>query len=142
MFVTAGSSFDPAHPALADRAIVLTTARAVADIRASVPAASDVVAVNDGAQVNMRQALGYLHERGYSLILSEGGPRLLGSLLAAGLVDELFLTVSPLLAGRSAAPRLSLVEGVELLPEHPSHARLRSVRRHGDHLFLRYAPAN
>ena len=141
VFVTAGGSFDPAHPALEDPAIVLTTARAAADIRASVPAATDVVAVNDGARVDLRQALASLHERGYSLILSEGGPTLLGSLLAAGLADELFLTLSPLLAGRARAPRLSLVEGVELLPDHAAHVRLRSVRRHADHLFLRYATA-
>jgi riboflavin biosynthesis pyrimidine reductase len=139
VFVTAGGSFDLAHPALEDPAIVLTTARAAAYIRASVPAASDVVAVNDGARVDLRQALASLHERGYSLILSEGGPTLLGSLLAAGLADELFLTLSPLLAGRARAPRLSLVEGVELLPDHAAHVRLRSVRRHADHLFLRYA---
>jgi riboflavin biosynthesis pyrimidine reductase len=141
VFVTAGGSFNPAHPALEESAIVLTTARAAADIRASVPAASDVVSVNDGARVDLRQGLASLRERGYRVIISEGGPTLLGSLLAAGLADELFLTVSPLLAGRAALPRLSLVEGIELLPDRSAHARLRSVRRHGDHLFLRYAPA-
>ena len=38
--------------------------------------------------------------RGHRLILSEGGPHAIAPFLAAGLVDELFLTVSPLLAGR------------------------------------------
>ena len=59
--------------------------------------------------------------------------------VAAGLVDELFLTVSPLLAGRGGRPRLGLVEGVELLPDATAPWQVRSVRRHGDHLFLRYA---
>jgi riboflavin biosynthesis pyrimidine reductase len=53
-------------------------------------------------------------------------------------VDELFLTVSPLLAGRGDAARLSLVEGVELIPQTRVAGRLRSVRAHGSHLFLRY----
>ena len=56
-------------------------------------------------------------------------------MLAEGLADELFLTVSPLLAGRG----LPLVEGVELLPETRVAATLAGVRRHDAHLFLRYA---
>jgi riboflavin biosynthesis pyrimidine reductase len=55
-------------------------------------------------------------------------------------VDELFLTVSPLLAGRAGTgARLGLVEGVELIPQTRVAGRLRSVRAHGSHLFLRYA---
>ena len=80
-----------------------------------------------------------LHERGHSVILSEGGPTLFASLLASRLVDELFLTISPLLAGRAVASRLGLVEGVELVPQTRVAGRLRSVRTHGSHLFLRYA---
>jgi riboflavin biosynthesis pyrimidine reductase len=55
------------------------------------------------------------------------------------LMDELFLTVSPVLAGRAAGARLGLVEGVELVPQTRVAGRLRSVRTHGSHLFLRYA---
>jgi len=62
-------------------------------------------------------------------------------LLAARLVDELFLTISPLVAGRGAAHRLSLAEGVELLPDLRVDAALLSLRRHANHLFLRYALA-
>jgi len=47
--------------------------------------------------------------------------------------------VSPLLAGRLTAMRLSLAEGAEYLPGTRVAARLLSVRRHDDHLFLRYA---
>jgi len=75
-----------------------------------------------------------LRERGCGRILCEGGPTLLGSLLSVDLVDELFLTVSPLLAGSG----LSLVEGAELLPHRRRAAPLAGVRRDGDHLFLRY----
>jgi hypothetical protein len=53
-------------------------------------------------------------------------------------VDELFLTVSPLLAGRGSSQTYGLVEGAALLPERTEEARLRSVRLHGAHLFLHY----
>ncbi len=54
-------------------------------------------------------------------------------------MDELFLTISPLLAGRSGlSERLGPVEAAELLPEHTEQARLLGVRRDGAHLFLRY----
>jgi riboflavin biosynthesis pyrimidine reductase len=81
------------------------------------------------------EAIAELRERGCRRILCEGGPTLFGSVLAEGLVDELFLTVSPLFAGRG----LPLVEGVELLPGMRVAATLAGVRRHGAHLFLRYA---
>ena len=138
VFVTAGGSLDPTHPALEQRAIVLTTESAAASLRADVPAASEVVAVNDGERVDLQQALACLRERGHSLVLSEGGPTLFTSLLALGLVDELFLTMSPILAGRAAQPRLPLVEGIEFLPDETIALRLLSVRRHENHLFLRH----
>ena len=137
VFVTAGCSLDPGHPALQEQAIVLTTERAAVDLRVSVPAASEVIAVNEGDHVDLDQGLACLRERGHSLILSEGGPRLFGSLLASGLVDDLFLTMSPLLAGRAEQPRLALVEGSEFLPDETIAMRLLSVRRHESHLFLR-----
>jgi riboflavin biosynthesis pyrimidine reductase len=124
---------------LASGAVVLTTAAAAEGLRASVPAASEVVAVTDAETVDLVAALDVLRERDCSVVLSEAGPSMFGSLVASRLVDELFLTVSPLLAGRAAAARLGLVEGVELVPQTRVAGRLRSVRTHGSHLFLRYA---
>jgi riboflavin biosynthesis pyrimidine reductase len=84
-------------------------------------------------------AIEALRAGGRELILCEGGPTLLGELAAAGLVDELFLTLSPLLAGRSAAEqRLSLVEGTAFLPGSGIGCRLLTLRQAGSHLFLRY----
>jgi riboflavin biosynthesis pyrimidine reductase len=98
------------------------------------------VAVNDGDTVDLAVAIEVLRERGCPVILSEAGPSMFGSLVASRLVDELFLTVSPVLAGRAeATARLGLVEGVELVPQTRVAGRLRSVRTHGSHLFLRYA---
>ncbi len=133
--VTSGASLDLAHPVLAE-AVVLTTMRGAAQLADSLP---DVVAVNDGDWVDLRAALGVLRARGHSLVLSEAGPTTFGSLLADSLVDELFLSVSPVLAGRLGPGRLALVEGVELLPQVRVAPRLVSARRAGDHLFLRYS---
>jgi riboflavin biosynthesis pyrimidine reductase len=73
-------------------------------------------------------------------ILCEGGPLLFGQLLAGGWVDELFLTVAPQLAGRSdQAPRPGVVAGTAFPPDEAAWLGLRSLRRSGDHLFLRYA---
>ncbi len=103
--VTTGASLDPSHPVLETGALVLTTTAAATRLRASVPAASEVVAVGDGDVVDLAAAVAELRRRGCSVVLSEGGPALSGGLVASRLVDELFLTVSPLVAGaRSRDP--------------------------------------
>lgn len=79
--------------------------------------------------------------RAGGLILVEGGPRLLGDFLAAGLLDEQFLTLAPQIAGRDADDgRLSLVMGRTFAPRRPLWGTLIDVRRGGSHLYLRYAP--
>jgi riboflavin biosynthesis pyrimidine reductase len=55
------------------------------------------------------------------------------------LLDEMFLTVSPLVAGRNGEERLGMVAGVEILPSRQASSTLLSARRHGDYVFLRYA---
>jgi riboflavin biosynthesis pyrimidine reductase len=134
--VTTGASLDVGHPVVAEGAVVLTTANGAALLEGAVP---EVVAVNDGDWVDLRTALALLRDRGHALVLAEAGPTTFGELLAAALVDELFLTLSPVLAGRLAAGRrLGLVEGVELLPETRVAPHLLSLRMSGDHLFARY----
>jgi len=127
--VTTGASLDPAHPVLESGALVLTTEAAAADLREALPEAAEVVAVTDAAKVDLAAALDMLRGRGCSVILTEAGPSMFGSFVASGLV---------VLAGRGAAARLGLVEGVELVPHTRVAGRLRSVRTHGSHLFLRY----
>jgi len=133
--VTTGVSLDTSHPVLAD-AVVLTTDGGAALLGDSVP---NVVVVNEGGWVDLHTAIAWLRAQGHAQILAEAGPTTFGELAAAGLVDELFLTVSPVLAGRSAAGRrFGLIEGTALLPETRVAPTLRSVRRGGEHLFLRY----
>ena len=133
--VTTGASLDREHPVLAD-ALLLTTAQGAQKLDG---VAREVVAVNDGDRVDVRAAIALLHDRGHALVLSEGGPHMFGELVAQKCIDELFLTVSPLLSGRGDGRRLALVEGVELLPDTTAGGELLSVRRHEEHLFLRYA---
>ncbi len=137
--LTARGALEPGHPALERGAVVLTTKEGASRCRGRLSEAVEVVVLAGEASVDPAEAVAVLRERGRRSILSEAGPHVFGSLLAAGLVDELFLTVSPLLAGRSPlGERLGLVEGEELLPGRADPARLLGVRRDGGHLFLRY----
>jgi len=78
-------------------------------------------------------------EHGVRVALHEGGPRLFAAFLAAGCVDELFLTFAPQFAGRARGSRRpALVEGRAFAPEGAPWAALLSVKRAGGHLFLRY----
>jgi riboflavin biosynthesis pyrimidine reductase len=75
---------------------------------------------------------------GVRLLLCEGGPRVYGSLLRAGLVDDEFLTLSPTMVGEEPGKfRPSLIEGVAFAPGMAPRSQLLSMRRTGDHLFLR-----
>lgn len=77
-------------------------------------------------------------ERQVSVLLCEGGPRVYGSLLGAGLVDEEFLTLSPLMIGATPERfRPSLVEGIAFTPQNAPRSELISLRKSGQHLFLR-----
>jgi riboflavin biosynthesis pyrimidine reductase len=93
----------------------------------------------DGA-LDLPAALGELHDRLHvRTLLCEGGPHLNAELLSSGLVDELFLSVSPLLAGESPAderPVLRILAGSDFDP--PLALQLLAVLEHDSHLFLRY----
>jgi riboflavin biosynthesis pyrimidine reductase len=140
--VTRSGDIDASHPAVQAGALVLTTEEGARRLRGRLPATCTIHALGGGDDVDLGDAVGFLRAEGMPVILTEGGPTVMGHLLRRRLVDELFLTVSPVLAGRSPeARRDGLVEGVLLLPDAAVRARLAGVRRHGDHLFLRYLPA-
>jgi riboflavin biosynthesis pyrimidine reductase len=103
-----------------------------------VPSTVEVV-VAAGDRVAPSTIVEVLRDRGLELVVCEGGPTLLGGLIEAGLVDEMFLTIAPQLAGRSPeTPRLALVEGVGFAIGDAPWERLISVMRSDSHLFLRY----
>ncbi len=95
-----------------------------------------------GPQLDLHAALAELGAR-FSLasLLCEGGPHLARELLAAELLDEIFLTISPLLAGGEpmAGQALRILAGAELDP--PARLELLGTMRAGSYLFLRYGVA-
>jgi len=73
------------------------------------------------------------------MLLHEGVPTLFGQFLAAEAVDELFMTLSPQIAGRKAdAIRPALVQGLEFMPDCAPWFQLLSVKQKAEHLYLRY----
>ena len=140
LVVVSGSGELPAdHPALG-QAIVLTSPAGARTIAESGIRCREVLELGSGREVDARSGIDALRQKGHDRILTEGGPKLMGSMLQAGLVDELFLTVAPkLIGGGSDRPRLS--DDADLLRMGSAH-RLLGIRRAGDYLFLRYALAS
>lgn len=130
-------ALDPAGSLFADapvRPIVLTHRDAPAHRRARLEPVADVLACGDH-EVDLAGALAALRERGLRQILSEGGPQLLGALTHADLVDELDLTLSPLLAGPGAG---RITAGPQPVDDAVRRMALRHVLHCDDVLILRY----
>jgi len=95
--------------------------------------ATSVRVVRHPDRVDLRAALEHLRQdRGIRVVLSEGGPHLHGQLIADGLVDELFVTNAPKLAGGEGP---GLVAG---LPEEPLALDLAWLLEDDGELFARY----
>jgi riboflavin biosynthesis pyrimidine reductase len=137
--LTGSGRLDPRHRALEAGALVVTTSAGARALRGRLPGSSRVLALGDADDVDLAGAIAALRGEGHDALLTEGGATVIGGLLETGLLDQLFLTLSPILAGRSAASgRPGLVVGLDLLPSRTISGDLRSVRKHGSHLFLRY----
>jgi len=130
--VSRSLDLDPAQDAFATapvRPLVLTHDRAV--VPAGLAAVADVIRAGDG-EVDIGAGLAEVHRRGHRQLLCEGGPRLFGSLTAADAVDEVCLTVSPLLTGPGAG---RITAGT---PSPPRGLTLRHVLASGGVLLTRY----
>jgi len=114
--------------------VVVTVAEAPALERKKAAGLADLIIAGE-RDVDLAAALGALAERGYARVLAEGGPSLNGQLAAAGLLDELCLTLSPLLSGGDAKRILA----GPALASGPGW-RLRSLCEQDGFLFLRYRP--
>jgi riboflavin biosynthesis pyrimidine reductase len=118
------------------RVVILTSSEA------AIPGcAAGVQYIRAGVEgrLDLRAGLAELRERfGARNVLCEGGPHLGYQLLSAGLLDELFLTLAPTIAGGEAGggEALRIVAGAELEP--PVALELRSVLESDSYLFLRY----
>ena len=102
--------------------------------RTGVPPSAAPVEVVGLAQLEPQAILADLRRRGIAVLLCEGGPTLNAWLMAAGVVDELFLTLTAVLTGDPREP--NIVGGPALA--RPADARLEWILRHGNDLFLRY----
>lgn len=127
--VTAGLDLDFSLPLFTSPLVptlILTGAAAPADrVAAAEKAGARVVIAGDGAGVDPARAVRALGDLGHTRLLTEGGPRLLGQFIAADALDELCLTLSPMLAagdsqriaGGPAVPLPRRFELVSLLEE-------------------------
>ncbi|MYU24232.1 pyrimidine reductase family protein [Streptomyces sp. SID8352] len=110
-----GAAADPARVAAAERA------------------GARVVVAGDGAGVDPARAVSALAGLGHTRLLTEGGPRLLGQFIAAGVLDEMCLTLAPVLTG-GAAQRIAGGPPVEV----PRRFVLSSLLEEQGFLFSRY----
>ena len=127
----------PEHPVFAravERPIVVTREAAPADRRDALAEVADVL-VCGGDTVDLAAMLDAFARLGLRQVLCEGGPHLFGSLVESGLVDELCLSLSPLLVAGGAG---RIVRGA---PEVEQRMRLVHAIPAGDLLLLRYARA-
>jgi riboflavin biosynthesis pyrimidine reductase len=115
------------------RTIVITTAHAPSGLRADLARHADVIIAGEET-VDFKVAVSALAERGHHRMLAEGGPHLLAHLVQARLMDELCLTIGPLMAGPGAS---RIVAGA--LPDpRPLPLTLAHVLEDDGFLFCRY----
>lgn len=125
-------------------AVIITTAKGRDYLlQKPIPASVEVQVIEEKQAeggISPSSVLKLLTERyNVRVALYEGGPTLLASFLKAQLVDELFLTFSPQIVGRTQEQhRLSLVEGYAFSPDTAPWSTLLSVKLADNHLLLRY----
>ncbi|MEH3141193.1 MAG: pyrimidine reductase family protein [Mycobacterium kyogaense] len=118
--------------------IVFTSAAAAPETRRTLGDLAEVIDVSgsDPESLELSRAVGVLADRGLGRVLAEGGPGILGRLIADDLLDELCLTVAPVLVG-GAAGRIVTGDGDDQTP-----LRLQQILSDdAGYLFLRYARA-
>jgi len=160
IFVTASGSVDPRSYRVFDGdqmdALILTTKAGANRLQGRIGQERLIIAGEDKtidlpeAMLTLRKQMGVEH------LLCEGGPTLYGSLARAGLIDEKFVTVSPIEIGLLALPeqditpagtgsQLNLRPTTFMFPgftsENAPWWRWMSCHRVGDHQFNRYRRA-
>lgn len=113
--------------------IVITVGAAPVEHRRALAGAGVPVLVAGEHRVDPATAVRMLGEHGLNRVLTEGGPQLFGDLVAADLVDELCLTISPRLVGGMAGRIAQTSQELR-----PRRLRLASAVHAGDTLLLRY----
>ena len=110
--------------------LVITTEGMDQVVRQSLETKAEVIALGEN-EVDFEALLALFMSRGWSKVLCEGGPTLLGSLHTSGLIDEVALTIAPMLVGSG---RSLLQEGTETKRDFI----LASLLQADGNLFTRY----
>jgi riboflavin biosynthesis pyrimidine reductase len=134
--VSGSAAIDPSAGLITDTGaptIVFTTSQASQVRRDALAEAGAQVVIAGKSWVDPAVVVGELAKRGLYRVLCEGGPQLLGDLVMAGLVDEMCLTIAPVLL---AGPAGRIAHGLD----HPAPVglRLASAVHENDNLLLRY----
>ena len=132
--VTGSFNLRPDAPVFAEPSVtpLLITTAAAASLRTSEDWNAEVIVAGED-RVEVTEVLDILRARGCDRVLCEGGPQLLSQLVAADLLDELCLTLSPRLVGPQPATGGS--------SSATRNLRLAHRLAHDDFLFLRYVRA-
>ncbi len=134
----------PDEAAVYDRAdlsiLVVTTAAGARHLAESALATRvEVLALGEGTVDPVEMVTVLRRDHGVSVLACEGGPRVYGSLLGAGVVDEVLITRSPVVIGSDPDHRRpSLLEGVVFDPGSSPRVTPRMIARSGDHLLIRH----
>jgi riboflavin-specific deaminase-like protein len=114
--------------------IILTTERAGKSVRA-LEKAADAVHVSPGKELDFREALLWLRKNwAVKRLLCEGGGAINGGLFLAGVVNEIYLTIAPVILGGCDAPTMADGDGFEKLAD-ALPLKLKRLQRVGDELY-------
>ncbi|MDP8956816.1 MAG: dihydrofolate reductase family protein [Actinomycetota bacterium] len=138
VLLTRKGDVDVTLPSFEKGALIVTTEGPASRLQRSLPSSSRAVGFPE-RELTVRTVVEMLRAEGLKTILTEGGPTVLGEFLKEGALDELFLTLSPRIAGRMPGDeRLNLVENFAYPPSGLQPATLLSAKQDGSHMFLRY----
>lgn len=141
VIVSGSASIDPNAPIFKKNdspLVVLVTERAPTRKVAALRAMGASVEICGKERLNFRKALELLWKKyGVRTLLCEGGGEVNGALFEADLVDEIYLTLCPVIFGGRDAPTLADGKGFARLSD-AVNLKLKSMRRVGDELFLVY----
>lgn len=121
--------------------VILTTKKGLENLRENqLPEKIKIIAVKDSGTLTSKEILKTVESyHRFKVALIEGGPHLFTEFLAERTLDELFITLSPQIAGRDISEhRISLVENRIFNPGDPLWTNLIDIRKTDTHLFLRF----